>query len=83
MAKITIYIKPSCPYCIKALRLLDDKAVEYQLIDITDNSQRRAEMQAVSGGHTVPQIIINQQAIGGCDDLLALDQQGKLDQLLT
>ena len=82
MAKVVIYTKPTCPYCAKALGLLDSKAVDYQVIDISNDAQKQAEMKALSGRHTVPQLFINEQAMGGCDDLFALDACGELDQLL-
>ena len=80
---IEIYTKWGCPYCVAAKRLFDAKGVAYEEYDITMGGPKRAEMQArVPGAMTVPQILINDQAIGGCDDLHALDRAGKLDPLL-
>lgn len=83
MAKVIIYSKDYCPYCVKAKNLLTKKGVEFEEIDITHDANRQEEMlQKAEGRRTVPQIFINDQPIGGFDDLYALDQAGKLDPLL-
>lgn len=82
MATVTIYTTPYCPYCHRAKHLLDSKNVEYQEIDVSDRSLR-ATMTELTGGTTVPQIIINDQATGGCDELYALERAGELDKLLN
>ena len=83
MAKVTIYTTPICPYCVRAKRLLKDKGAPVEEIDVFMNSQARAEMEKKSGGRrTVPQIFVGDTHVGGCDDLLALDREGKLDPLL-
>ncbi len=83
MKKIVIYSTDSCPYCDRAKFLLDAKGVDYEEIRVDLNPQLRQEMSEKSGGgRTVPQIFIDDQPIGGCDDLYALDSQGKLDELL-
>lgn len=80
---IEIYTKWGCPYCVRAKALLDAKGMAYTEYDITMGGPKRAEMQArVPGAMTVPQILIDDQAVGGCDDLHALDRAGKLDPLL-
>ena len=80
---IEIYYKDSCPFCIKAKALFEAKGVTFKGYDIAKNPELRDEMiQRTSGKTTVPEIFINDQLIGGCDELLALDQQGKLDTLL-
>ena len=82
-AKVEIYTKWGCPYCVAAKALLDSKGVSYEEYDITMGGPKHAEMQArVPGAMTVPQILINNQAVGGCDDIHALDRAGKLDPLL-
>ena len=82
MAKVEIYYWTTCPYCTKARGLLDKKGVEYIGYDITN--KRRDDMIARTGGpKSVPQIFINDQHIGGCDDLHALDAKGQLDALLN
>lgn len=81
--KVEIYTKWGCPYCVRAKALFDAKGVTYQEYDITLGGPRRAEMQArVPGAMTVPQILIGGRAVGGCDDLHALERAGKLDPLL-
>jgi glutaredoxin 3 len=84
MPNIEIYTQPFCPYCARALRLLKDKGVEFTEIDAPSGSQARQTSFERSGGKTsVPQIFINGEAIGGCDDLMALNRAGKLDPLLA
>lgn len=81
--KVEIYTKMYCGYCHRAKRLLDSKGVEYEEFDITLGGPKREEMLARKpDALTVPQIFINDQAIGGSDDLHALDRAGKLDPLL-
>lgn len=84
MAKIEIYTKAFCPYCSRAMRLLDDKGVEVEEFDISMGGPKRAEMLDRAGGRsTVPQIFINGRHIGGSDELAALEREGKLDALLA
>ncbi len=84
MNKIEIYTKFLCPYCTRAKALLTAKGVAFEEIDISMGGVRRTEMLERSGGRqTVPQIFINGDHVGGCDDLLALDRVGKLDTLLV
>ena len=83
MPAIDIYTSPLCGYCHAAKRLLNAKGVTFNEIDVLVQPDRKAEMmQRSNGARTVPQIFINDQHVGGCDDLYALDQQGKLDPLL-
>ena len=82
-AKVEIYTKFACPYCVRAKQLLDSKGVQYTEYDISMGGAKRDEMLArVPGAQTVPQILINDTPIGGSDDLRALENQGKLDALL-
>ena len=84
MAKIEIYTKAFCPYCSRALRLLDDKGVDVEEFDISMGGPKRTEMLDRAGGRsTVPQIFIDGRHIGGSDDLAALEREGKLDALLA
>lgn len=84
MARVEIYVKTTCPYCIRAVRLLESKGVEYDRYVIDYGGAERAEMiQRANGRTTVPQIFVEGRHIGGCDDLYALERQGKLDQLLA
>ncbi len=81
--KIEIYTKWGCPYCVRAKALLDHKHVAYTEHDVTMGGAPRAEMVArVPGATTVPQILVDGRALGGCDDIHALDRAGKLDPLL-
>jgi len=84
MAKIEIYTKAFCPYCARATALLRHKGADFEEIDITFGGPKRQEMLARSEGRTtVPQIFIDGRAIGGCDDIMALDAAGGLDPLLA
>lgn len=84
MAKVEIYTKLGCSYCTRAKRLLADKGVDFIEYDITMGGPKRAEMlERVPGARTVPQILIDDRAIGGSDDLAALEAQGGLDPLLA
>ncbi|MFD1259398.1 glutaredoxin 3 [Entomomonas asaccharolytica] len=83
MAKIIIYTSAWCPYCIKAKQLLTHKGVGFQEITVDGKPAVRAEMREKAGKNSVPQIWINDQHIGGCDDLFALENTGKLDSLLA
>jgi len=81
--KVEIYTKWGCPYCVRAKALLDSKGVAYEEYDITLGGPKRAEMeQRVPGARTVPQVIVDGQALGGSDDIHALDRAGKLNPLL-
>jgi glutaredoxin 3 len=80
---VTIYFRPSCPYCQKALKLLQRKEAVIHKIDITDRSDLRDQMIEKSNNRTtVPQIFIGSFHVGGCDDLYELDYDHKLDALL-
>ncbi|WP_424139290.1 glutaredoxin 3 [Roseomonas chloroacetimidivorans] len=84
MAQIEIYTIPFCPYCERAKALLNRKGVAFEEIDAPSGSAARKTAIERSGGRTtVPQIFIDGQAVGGSDDLAALDRAGKLDALLT
>lgn len=82
MPKIEIYTTPTCPYCVKAKKLLDSKEVQYEEIDVDTDEVKYQEMIKRSGRKTVPEIFIDGKFIGGCDDLCALEKEGKLDPLL-
>lgn len=83
MSIVEIYTTPTCPYCMRAKRLLTSKEVAFTEIDVSrDEDLRDAMMARANGRRSVPQIFIDNQHIGGCDDLHALDDAGKLDPLL-
>ncbi len=79
---VIIYSASWCAPCKYAKKLLDDKNINYKEIDIEKDDINRQELQKLTGGLTVPQIIINNKCIGGFDNLLMLDQTGKLQELL-
>jgi len=79
---VVMYTTNWCPYCARARKLLATKNVSVDDIDVESAPARRAEMQSRSGRRTVPQIFIGDHHVGGCDDLVALEDAGKLDALL-
>lgn len=83
MANVKIYTTEICPYCVRAKQLLDRKNISYQEIRVDIEPALRDEMIRLSGRRTVPQIFINEQSVGGCDDLYVLERAGELDKLLT
>lgn len=83
MTQVTIYTKPYCPYCIRALTLLEKKGVAFTEIEAAFDPEKRAEMLQKSGGRaTFPQIFVGERHIGGCDEMMALEYAGQLDPLL-
>jgi glutaredoxin 3 len=84
VSRVEIYVKTTCPYCIRAKRLLDSKGVTYETYVLDLGGPQRQEMiQRANGRTTVPQIFIDDRHVGGCDDLFALERDGKLEQLLA
>jgi glutaredoxin 3 len=83
MAKVTIYTKIFCPYCERALALLNARGADITDIEAASKPDIRAEMNARSGRNTFPQIFIGDIHVGGCDDLMALDAKGGLDPMLA
>ena len=83
MAHVTIYTRPFCPYCSRALALLGEKGADFTEIEAGMDPALRQEMMQRSGRNTFPQIFVGEQHIGGCDDMMALEEQGKLDALLA
>jgi glutaredoxin 3 len=82
MPRVLMYATAACPFCQSAERLLREKGADIEKIRVDLQPERRAEMQQKSGRRTVPQIWIGERHVGGCDDLYALDRQGKLEPLL-
>ena len=79
MADVVMYTTRWCGFCVRARRLLQSKGVDFTDIDVGAEPQKRAEMMQKSGARTVPQIWINGEHIGGCDELYALERSGQLD----
>jgi glutaredoxin 3 len=83
MSLVTIYTRAFCPYCTRAVHLLESKGVTYHEIDAGMDVEKRREMIQRSGRSTYPQIFVGDRHIGGCDDMMALERSGQLDPLLT
>ena len=84
MAHVTIYTRPFCGYCARALKTLTDKGADFTEVEAGMDPALRAEMiQRSNGGTTFPQIFVGDQHIGGSDDMMALDRAGKLDAMLA
>lgn len=83
MAEVEVYSGPNCPYCTKAKALLHKKDVEFEEFNVKEDAAKLLEMlMRTNGRRSIPQIFINGIHIGGCDDLYALNDAGKLDELL-
>ncbi len=83
MAKVEIYSKTFCGFCMRARSLLDSKGIEYEEYVIDGGGPKREEMiQRANGRTTVPQIFVDGRHVGGCTDLVALEREGKLDEML-
>jgi glutaredoxin 3 len=83
MAKVEVYSSAHCPYCVMAKQLLDRKGIDYKEIRVDKDASKRQEMMTKSRQRTVPQIFINNEAVGGYTDLLALERSQRLDSLLA
>lgn len=83
MKPVVIYTTPICGFCHAAKRLLDQKGVAYEEIDVMRDAEKKQEMMQKAGRHTVPQIFIDNTHVGGCDDLYELERSGKLDPMLA
>tara|TARA_B110000977_G_scaffold76096_1_gene102671 strand:- start:612 stop:884 length:273 start_codon:yes stop_codon:yes gene_type:complete len=79
---VTLYTTRFCPYCVRAKALLDQKGVIYTEIAVDNDPGLRREMMSRSGATSVPQIWIGEEHIGGCDEMLLLERQGRLDGLI-
>jgi glutaredoxin 3 len=82
MPEVVMYGTRFCPYCVRARNLLESKKIAYTDIRVDEHREQRAVMEQRSQRTSVPQIFIDDYHIGGCDDLFALESQGKLDQKL-
>lgn len=81
-ATIVIYTKRFCPFCVRAVQLLDSLELKYEQISVDGKPQLQDEMAQLAGRRTVPQIFIDDAPIGGCDDIFALHRANKLDALV-
>ena len=83
MAAVEMYTRTFCPFCVRAKSLMQEKGVTFDEINIDEYPERRGEMiSRAQGRSTVPQIFIDGQGVGGCDDVFELERRGKLDELL-
>jgi len=83
MKRITVYTTDPCPWCLNAKALLKKRGVEYQEINLAKDPDGRAELVRRTGLMTFPQILVDEQPLGGFDQLLAADRAGRLDELLA
>jgi glutaredoxin 3 len=83
MARVQVYSTRSCPYCLRAKRLLDERGIPFDEIDVSDDAELRADLIRRTGRRTVPQIFIDGKAIGGFEELYALDASAELENLLN
>lgn len=84
MKPVTVYTKPGCPYCSRAMSLLSQKDADVTEIVASRDPDIKAEMVQRSGGKTTyPQVFIGEEHVGGCDDVMSLERRGKLDAMLA
>ena len=83
MKKITIYTTSVCPYCVRAKALFDRKGLTYEEINVEEQQERDKMVIKAGGRRTIPQIFIGSVHVGGCDDLYALEKEGKLAGILS
>jgi glutaredoxin 3 len=83
MAKVEVYTTDYCPYCVRAKDLLKRKGIAFEEVMMSTQEERMALMEKAGGRRTVPQIFINDEAIGGYDDLAALDASGELEKKIN
>lgn len=81
MANIKLYKKNPCPYCDRAINFLNNKGLKFEIVDLTDNLDELDRLKNETGWRTVPMIFINDKLIGGYTDLMALEDDGKLDEM--
>lgn len=83
MSKVTIYTRAFCPYCTRAVSLLEKKGVDFTEIDAGMDPDKKQEMVSRAGGaRTFPQIFVGDTHVGGCDEMMAMERAGKLDPLI-
>lgn len=79
---VVVYSADYCPFCQRAKALLAARGIEFQLIDVEAEPEKRAEMMQRSGQRTIPQVFVGDHHVGGCDQLMAADKSGELSRLL-
>lgn len=79
--QIIIYTKAYCSFCFAAKRLLSKRGLEYKEVSVLGNAAAEREMHELTGGHTVPQILIDGKPIGGYTELIELDMEGRLQEV--
>jgi glutaredoxin 3 len=82
-ATVTMYRTRFCGYCMLAKRLLEKRGIPYSEIDVSGDAEKRAWLREVTGSHTVPQLFIGEQSIGGYVELHRLDRSGELNRLIS
>ncbi|MFK7990736.1 MAG: glutaredoxin 3 [Sandaracinaceae bacterium] len=82
MSAVRIYTTSYCGFCYAAKRLLHGKGIAFEEIDVTGDTERRQWLEDATGQHTVPQVFIGEEAVGGFTDIRDLDRRGKLDALV-
>lgn len=82
MPHVTIHIRPFCPYCVRARRLLEERGIDFQEIDVSADAAKEARMRELAGRTSVPQIFIDGYHVGGSDELVAADASGLLARLV-
>jgi len=82
VARVQVYTTPSCPFCVRAKRLLDARGIQYDEIDVADDAALRVALVERTGRRTVPQIFIDGESIGGFEELAALDASTRLASLV-
>ena len=80
--KVTIYVKESCPFCIQAIKLFEDKQIEFEKISVDGDPEAAEKIKSETGHPTFPQILIENKFIGGCQEITAFEATGELDRLL-
>jgi glutaredoxin 3 len=83
VARIRMYTTAWCGYCVRAKALLDARGVDYDEVDLGDDPRFRARLNELTGGWTVPQIVVGGRSIGGYTELRRLEREGRLDRLLA
>lgn len=79
--EVIVYTFETCPYCVRVKRLLDNKGVKYNEIEISGQDEKLAQLKEKTGCGTVPQVYVDDKFIGGCDDVIKLHKEGKFDHI--